>query len=156
VIIGGYVMKSFLFLISMFCAVTLVDSQPLPIANAANSSHTEKAVVEFQTPVKLMNVILQGEYLFVHDHEKMAAGEDCTYVYKIEAGRPVKLVISFHCIPVPRKKVDTFTMRSSLLLSWPVLYELQEYQFAGSDEGHQVPSRQEAKSATVDIMGCCE
>ena len=149
-------MKSSLFLISMFCAVTLGGSQPLPIANAANSSHREKAVVEFQTPVKLMNVILQGEYLFVHDHEKMAAGEDCTFVYKMEAGRPVKLVISFHCSPVPRKKVDSFTMRSSLLLSKPVLYELQEYQFAGSDEGHQVPTRQEAKSASVDIMGCCQ
>jgi len=149
-------MKSFLLLISMVCAVTLGGSPLTPVVNGLSTPHTEKAVVDFKTPVKLLNVIMKGEYLFVHDHEKMASGEDCTYVYKMVAGRPVTLVASFHCIPVSRKRVATFTTRSSLLLSKPLLYELHEYQFAGSDEGHQVPSKNEARNASVDIMVCCE
>jgi hypothetical protein len=76
-------------------------------------------------------------------------------VYKSEAGVPVKLVLSFHCIPVARQKAANFTVRSSLLLAKPVLYELTEYQFAGSSEGHQVPSSPEAINGTVDLMACC-
>jgi hypothetical protein len=147
-------MKS-LFLIAVICTSVLIGGQQLSIVKGASPSHKEKAIVEFKTPIKLMRVILQGEYMFVHDEDKMLAGEDCTYVYKSEAGIPGKLVLSFHCIPVPRQKAANFIVRSSLLLAKPVLYELTEYQFAGSSEGHQVPSSQEAINATVDLVGCC-
>lgn len=148
-------MKHLLFSFAVVLLLTVNGGQPLPRANGAGASHKESAIVEFKTPVKLMHMILQGEYLFVHDEEKMAAGEDCTYVYKSEAGRPGKLVLSFHCLPVPRPKAESFTVRSSLILTKPVLYEVQEFQFAGSTEAHQVPSPSEAVNGTVDVVSCC-
>jgi hypothetical protein len=153
---GGFVMKNFLLLFAVILALALVG-QPLTTANGGVSPlHKEQAIVEFKTPVKLMHVILEGEYLFVHDEDKMQAGEACTYVYKSEGGIPGKLVISFHCIPVPRETVARFTARTSLVLTKPVIYELTEFQFAGSHEGHQVPTRPEAINATVDVMACCQ
>jgi hypothetical protein len=147
-------MKNFLFLFAVILTLALVG--PLTTTNGGSPSHKEKAIVEFKTPVKLMHVILEGEYLFVHDEDKMQAGEDCTYAYKSVAGTPGKLVISFHCIPVPRESASKFTVRTSLVLSKPVIYELTEFQFAGSYEGHQVPSRPEAINATIDLMACCQ
>lgn len=152
----AYVMKRFFALFAVFCAATLGSSSQLTSANGPGVSVKQSAVVEFTTPVKLMNEILKGEYMFVHDEEMMEAGENCTFVYKMAGGKPVKLVVSFHCIPVPRPKVENFTMRSWLLSTKPPLQELQEYQFAGSNEGHQVPSKAETKSATVDLMPCCQ
>jgi hypothetical protein len=146
-------MKTFLAL-SFVLSVIALNENPPP-SNARLRSHKESAVVEFQTPIKLMSAVLQGQYLFVHDERRMEAGEDCTYVYKIVANRPVKLIVSFHCVPVPRQPVGNFTVRTSLASSEPVLYELQEYQFAGSCEGHQVPSRAEARNETVDVFACC-
>lgn len=148
-------MKRFLTLGAVLCAVTLGGSRQLPSASGASLSSRESAVAEFAAPVKLMNVILKGEYLFVHDEEKMEAGKDCTYVYEMVAGKPVKLVVSFHCRPVPRWKVEKFTIRGWFVGTAPELYEVQEFQFAGSKEGHQLPSTAEAKSSTVDLMACC-
>ena len=149
-------MKRYLVLIVTICVVILGSSQQLASAIGAGVSKKESAVVEFKAPVKLMSVILRGEYMFVHDEEKMETGGDCTLVYKMVAGKPVQLVASFHCLPVPRRKVDTFTIRGSFLGTTPELYEVTEYQFAGSTEGHQVPSRFEAEAATVDLVACCQ
>ena len=91
------------------------------------------ASVRFTEKVKLMNVILRGEYTFVHDEEKMALGEDCTYVYD----RFGKLVISFHCVPVERTKATSFRIVTTRVTD--DLKELKEYQFAGDTEAHQVP-----------------
>ena len=79
-----------------------------------------------------MGVMLRGEYLFVHDDEKMAKGLDCTYVYD-SAG---KLVVSFHCEPIERAKTDQFKV---LVTTKGNLLEIEEYQFAGSTEAHRVP-----------------
>ena len=103
----------------------------------AHAPVKEKAVVEFPEKVKLLGVFLKGEYLFVHDEEKMARGEDCTYIYTSAKGQPGTLVLSFHCVPVERKKVDRFTVVTTRLL--PDLLELREYQFAGTTHGHGVP-----------------
>lgn len=149
-------MKRYLALLVAICAVILVSSQQLPTATGAGVSKKESAVVEFKAPVKLMSVVLRGEYLFVHDDEKMEAGGECTYVYKLIVGKPIELVASFHCLPVSRAKVDTFTIRGSFLGTTPELYEISEYQFAGSSEGHQVPSNFHAGTATVDLVSCCQ
>lgn len=98
----------------------------------AEAVSIEKARVEFTEPLKLLNVILRGQYLFVHDEDKMAKGEDCTYVYD-SAG---KLVVSFHCEPVQRDKATQFKV---LVTTRGGLAEIDEYQFAGSVEGHRVP-----------------
>ena len=44
----------------------------------AESPTRERAVVEFAQTVKLLGVLLKGEYVIVHDEERMAQGEACT------------------------------------------------------------------------------
>lgn len=96
--------------------------------------------MNFDRPVELMGVTLKGEYLFVHDDRTMVHGEACTFVYKGLAEIPKNLVVSFHCLPAVRDKVAHFTVRT--LLNASGQYELREYQFAGSTEGHLVPFSQ--------------
>ena len=101
----------------------------------------QKAVVEFTEPVKLLGAILKGEYLFLHDEDKMSRGEPCTWVYgRGETGKFDKLVVSFHCIPVEREQpAEQFKVIISGMASPFTLPEVVEYRFAGSTEGHQVP-----------------
>ncbi len=110
----------------------------LAMPGRAANPRIDKEAVRFDEPVKLLNVILKGEYLFVHNEEKMAQGEDCTYVYKYTDHKQGDLVISFHCIPVERQKADHFTITVSMLPGVNLM-ELTEYKFAGSEEGHRVP-----------------
>lgn len=133
-------MKSFLLFIALLCAVTLSSSSVPSVTNAANAAKKERAVMNFDRPVEVMGVTLKGEYLFVHDDRTMAHGEACTFVYKGLAEIPKNLVVSFHCLPAVRDKVAHFTVRTLLTASGK--YELREYQFAGSTEGHLVPFSQ--------------
>lgn len=130
-------MKSALLFIALICAVALSNSWPASLANEANAVKKERAVVKFTNPVVLMGKVLEGEYLFVHDDAAMARGEACTYVYKGSAEVSDKLVVSFHCIPTVRAKVNSFTFRS--FTPSPGITELREFQFGGSSEGHGVP-----------------
>jgi hypothetical protein len=91
--------------------------------------------------VKLLSVFLKGQYLIVHDDQRMAAGEDCTYVYSIKAGKPDKLKVSFHCLPVTREKAEKFTVRTALQSPHMMIHEVREFQFAGGSEAHQVLSK---------------
>src|SRR5262245_17010052 len=68
----------------------------------------ESAVVEIARTVKLNGALLRGVYTIVHDEERMARGEPCTFVY---SGRKIderKLVVAFHCIHVERERVTAF------------------------------------------------
>lgn len=122
----------------MIVAIALVIGGAA-LADQLKGTRINKAVVEFTEPVKLVDVILKGEYVFVHDDEKMAQGLDCTYIYTSDKGRQGKLVTSFHCIPVQRdNKAEQFTV----IVEWNAavnLAELVEYRFAGDTEGHKVP-----------------
>ena len=131
-------MKSFLLFIALLCAVMLSTSSAPSVTNAANAAKKERAVMQFTQPVKLMGLTLKGEYLIVHDDAAMARGEACTFVYEGVAEIPDKLVVVFHCSPVPRAKVANFTVRTLLTSSGE--YELREFQFAGSTESHLVPA----------------
>ena len=133
-------MKSFLLLIALLCAVALSSTSAPSVANAANAVKKDRAVMKFIQPVKLMGVTLKGEYLFVHDDLAMARGDACTFVYKGDAEIRDRLVVSFHCTPVAREKVAYFTVRT--LLAQAGQYDLNEFQFAGSTEGHLVPASQ--------------
>jgi len=141
------IMKSVLLSIAILCTVTLISNAPSG-TNASNVTQKERATVTFSQPVTLMGVTLKGDYLFVHDDAAMARGEACTYVYKGSAAVPEKLVISFHCTPVPRTMVGRFTVRTMLIS--PGQSELSEFQFAGSSEGHLVP--ESSPIAHVDIV----
>ena len=125
-------MKRLLAFGAVLCAVTLSGSRSTFARKWGRAYLRENGVAEFAAPVRLMNVVLKGEFQFVHDEEKMAAGKDCTYVYEMVAGKPVKLVLSFHCRPVPRWNVEKFTIRGWFVGTDAELYEVQEFQFAGS------------------------
>lgn len=124
---------------AMIAGVLLMGGSLLQSGARAGADKIEKAAVQFTEPVKLLNVILKGDYLFVHDEEKMARGEDCTWIYSHTGGKQGKLVTSFHCIPVERPKADSFTVILSGYDPATGLAEVVEYRFAGSTEGHKVP-----------------
>lgn len=100
----------------------------------AEAKKDERATIEFTQTVKLLNVVLKGEYLVVHDEAMMAKGENCTYIYD----RSGKLVVSFHCTPVERPKSDRFRVVTRRL-DPSGLSEVVEIQFAGSTEAHLLP-----------------
>jgi hypothetical protein len=130
-------MKRLLVFVALLCAATLSSSSAPSTTSAAEAATKERAIVKFDKPVMLMGAVLKGTYLFVHDDQAMARGDACTYVYKGEAELRNKLVVSFHCKPKDRSKVDRFTVRS---IETPEgQNELTEFQFSGSTEAHLVP-----------------
>ena len=100
---------------------------------SAEPKRNQRATIEFTETVKLLNVVLKGEYLVVHDEALMAKGEACTYVYDSKG----KLVVSFHCVPVERPKANSFRVVSTRV-DQSGLREIVEIQFAGSTEAHKV------------------
>jgi hypothetical protein len=127
-------MKSLLVLTALLFAVVL-SSSSVVVTKASNPAKKQKATVLFNDPVRLMGVTLKGQYLFVHDDAAMARGEACTFVYKGDAEIASKLVVSFHCTPTQRLKVDSFIVRTELVSGFN---ELREYQFNGETEAHMV------------------
>ena len=110
--------------------------------SAGNAPKKESAVVEFTNTVKLMGVLLRGQYLIVHDEARMAKGEACTYVYRGKAENTDKLVTSFHCTHMDRVKTDNIKISYSNYGGKPYeTPEILEIQFAGSADGHRVPNR---------------
>jgi hypothetical protein len=127
-------MRRFALLLTL--AASMMVTGVFTMTGATAETESQKAVVVFDEPTRLLNVTLKGQYLFVHDDGRMARGEDCTYVYTYTEGKPGDLVVSFHCRPVPRQKAVGFNVTVAMQSN---RYELVEYQFAGSSEGHRVP-----------------
>ena len=127
-------MKSLLLMVALLFAVALSSSSS--VASKAAPAKKQRAVMTFTTPVSLQGVMLKGEYLFVHDDAAMANGEACTFVYKGTVETPSKLVVKFHCTPVQRVKVGSFTVRTNEVAGVSVL---TEFQFEGETESHGVP-----------------
>jgi hypothetical protein len=144
------IMKSLLFFIALLCIVTLTTSSAPTATPSANTGNKERAVIRFSQPVELMGVTLGGSYLFVHDDEAMARGEDCTSVYKGVAEIPNKLVVSFHCMPAARATAEKFTVRTMLTVTGQ--YEVREFQFAGSTEAHLVPVTPQRAHVNIATM----
>ena len=126
-------MKRLLIAASMVAAL-MVTIGAFAAHTKAEAKKNERATIEFTQTVKLLNVVLKGEYLVVHDEAMMAKGEDCTYIYD----RSGKLIVSFHCTPVERPKSDRFRVVTRRL-DPSGLSEVVEIQFAGSTEAHLVP-----------------
>jgi hypothetical protein len=126
--------------LSALIAVGLLLAAGLFAAAAETTApKKERAVITFTEPVKLLDVFLKGQYMFLHDDQKMAQGEPCSYVYEFRNGHAGRLVASFHCVPVERTKAEHFTVLLSRRSTAFDVPELTEYQFAGSTEGHGVP-----------------
>lgn len=108
-------------------------------SNSQAAPQRESAVVEFTQTVKLGGVLLRGEYLIVHDEERMARGEACTYVYQGRQIDEARLVTSFHCIHMDRETVTAFKATFAPRATVNQVPEIKEIQFAGSKDGHRVP-----------------
>jgi hypothetical protein len=128
-------MKKVFFALAILGALAF-GSGPLLNGSRVQAATGERAVVEFQDTVRLLNVFLRGSYVVVHDDSRMAQGEPCLNVYSIKD--PDKLVVAFHCRPVERGKAEHFTVRTSRSSAIAVP-EVLEIQFAGTNTAHRVP-----------------
>jgi hypothetical protein len=122
----------------LIIGAAIIAGSAIAVAAEARAFEKEKAVVVFNEKVKLLDVFLYGQYLFVHDDSMMAEGKPCLYVYQQEKGQD-KLIVSFHCIPVERKKVDGFRVIVTASNTPFGVSEIEEIQFAGSEKAHRVP-----------------
>ena len=141
-------MRSILLFVTL-SVISLGLISATAVTRATDLEKKQKAIFRTVEPLKLGRIILKGEYLFVHDDEAMARGEACTYVYKGNAEIRSNLVVSFHCLPIIRPVVVTFTVRTVLVENG--LCELHEYQFAGDNEAHVVPA-EEPPTATLGAI----
>lgn len=114
-------------------ATDVQEPEPAPVR--------EYARVTFLNPVKVGHVVLMGTYVIEHDNERMALGGPCTYIYK-ETDMRVP-VVAFHCVHLDRPDNDGSRALVTLRrLPDPStrIFELVEFQFAGSADGHGVPA----------------
>lgn len=125
------------FAVLAFALVSLASS-PATAGNA-KASNGETAVVEFTRTVKLMDVLLKGTYLVVHDDSRMAQGEACLYVYRPKEGKPDRLVVAYHCRPIEREPVRDFKVILSRVSTPYEIPEVLEIQFPGFSKAHRTP-----------------
>jgi len=110
-------------------------------STGSHASPRQWAIVNFTDPVTLRGHILMGQYLVVHDDQRMAKGEPCTSIYRFDANRgPQALEVEFTCKPDQRAACDktTFSVRRNPELG---IATVVEYQFAGDSEVHGIPAR---------------
>src|SRR5262245_51869757 len=131
-------MKRVIFVSFALFGLLALGGSSWPSSRSIAASSRESAVVEFTRTVKLQGALLRGVYTIVHDEERMARGEPCTYVYRGRKIDEKKLVLAFHCIHVEREKVAAFKATIPRHGTYEVP-EITEIQFAGSTAGHKVP-----------------
>ena len=113
---------------------TAQEQEPAPAAAR------EYAKVTFTNPVKVGDAVLMGSYVIEHDNDRMARGEPCTHIYK--AGDLRAPVVAFHCVHLDRPLNDGETAMVTVRRLPDMntrIFELVEFQFAGSPDGHGVP-----------------
>ena len=120
-----------LIFLGIFVGVALL----VQIGTAA-ASNKEVARIEFTETVKIGDVLLRGEYLVIHDDQRMAAGWPCMALYRGDA--TTQPVYSYHCKSVPRGVAERFTVRTQRI-GWNAIPEVVEIQFAGSSSAHHLP-----------------
>jgi hypothetical protein len=124
------------------CCVTLAatpqEPEPPPVR--------EYARVFFANPVKVGDRVLFGAYLIEHDNDRMARGRPCTYIYKANDLRLP--VVAFRCRHLHRaqRATSTITLRRLPDMAGNGS-ELLEFQFAGSTDGHGVPTKRRDQSS---------
>ena len=132
-------MKRIVYISFVLFIATTLSSGLWPSSSGTAAPRRETAIVEFAETVKLNDVLLKGEYLIVHDEERMARGEPCTYFYRGNRQDEAKLATAFHCIHVDRGRAKAFKVTFSRHSTPYDVPEIKEIQFAGSKDGHQVP-----------------
>lgn len=98
-------------------------------------------MVNFVAPVRVLDQVVMGPVMIVHDDQKMERGEACTTFYRFDRSRgPREELISFHCTPVQR----ALAAETRLTLSQTDdggCKRLLEYQLVGDTEAHAIPRR---------------
>lgn len=112
----------------------------VPAGNATVGTTAHSAIVNYVSPVRVGPVTLIGTCLVVHDDAKMAKGEPCTSIYKIDGNGRRQLAVSFHCVPSQGKAVSLFTTAVRSIPGLTTIKEMVSYQFAGETEAHGVPA----------------
>ena len=136
---------------------------------ATNGTHVapirQWAIVNFDRTTQVAGYALNaGQYLIVHDFDKMDRGEPCTSIYTFgESGAgPQKEAVAFHCIPRDRALADHTTVAMDTVagdtggctLSWGWnMDRMTEFQFAGDTEGHGVPEDANAPPVPHEHQG---
>ena len=129
-------------LATLLLAALMTTAGLLAATASADPRSNESATVEFAEPVILAACFPPWQNRVEHDEDRMAKGEDCTYIYN----RQGKLVVSFHCTPVQRNRAERFTIVTERdLTGTPTVREIQ---FSGSTEAHQAPSRARLEAST--------
>lgn len=100
----------------------------------------EFAKVVFDSPVRVMGTWLQGVFLIEHDRDRMDRGEPCTHIYRLKDR--TKPVVTFFCEHLHRKVSEHGSYTVKRVSTRPGAYELVEFQFEGSADGHGVPKAQ--------------
>lgn len=98
------------------------------------------AIVNLKDTTVVAGRFMSGPVVFVHDDAKMARGEPCTSVYEFDAQKGIgQEIVAFHCKPRWTKAPSRFTQATTTQPHGPNV--LTEYQFAGDEEAHGVPTR---------------
>ncbi len=132
-------MKRVIVISFVLFGLLVLGGNVLPLGRSGASAMVDSAVVEFTETVRLREVLLRGQYLVVHDEEKMFRGLPCTYVYRGKERIDDNLVTAFHCIHAERQQVSSFKVTFARRVTPSGVAEIAEIQFAGSKDGHIVP-----------------
>ncbi len=97
------------------------------------------AAINFTETTTIAGAFVSGPVVFVHDDAKMAKGQPCTSVHRFVDGKGVgEEIVAFHCKPRWTKAPARFTKATDRKADGPPI--LTEYQFAGDEEAHGVPT----------------
>jgi len=108
-------------------------------ARAAGST-VKWALVNMTETTWIAGRFISGPVMFEHDDARMARGEPCTRVLRFVPGKgPAEELVGFHCKPRWGQAPDKFKAATDRLPDG--MRVLTEYQFAGDDEAHGVPSK---------------
>jgi Na+-transporting methylmalonyl-CoA/oxaloacetate decarboxylase gamma subunit len=134
-------MKARFLVLSLLIVATMSVGAVASRGQGANGPRTS-ATVNFVDPVRVLDQIIMGPVLIVHDDQKMERGEACTTFYRFDPARgPQEELISFHCTPVLRTATDTTRLTFSEREDAGGCKRLLEYQIAGETEAHAIPTK---------------
>jgi hypothetical protein len=111
----------------------------LVVATTSAAPSVKWAAVNLKDTTSIAGAFVSGPVVFVHDDDRMARGEPCTSVHRFEPGKgPGEGIVAFHCKPRWTKAPARFTAATASRPDGPPV--LTEYQFAGDEEAHIVPT----------------
>jgi hypothetical protein len=131
-------MRSRTIVRSLACLAILALAYTVPARAAAPA--VKWALVNMTETTWIAGRFVSGPVMFEHDDARMARGEPCTRVLRFVPGEgPAEELVAFHCKPRWGQPPDKFKAATDRLPDG--VRVLTEYQFAGDDEAHGVPSK---------------